>query len=111
VVKVVVRSFGWDKYIQFFEGAQRGLTHVLTKAELVSDAVAAMGGRHCVMVGDTESDLRAARQNGLDFVAVGYGYGCSEHLLKLGAYIVVANVRELSEHLAHLIGRITIAHS
>jgi hypothetical protein len=80
----IIRSFGWDKYIRFFEGAQRGPTNVLTKAELVSDAAATVG-RPCVMVGDTESE---------------------EQLLKSGAYVVVANVRELSEHLAGRIGQI-----
>jgi phosphoglycolate phosphatase len=49
----------------------------------------------CVMVGDRETDIRAAHEHGLPTIAAGYGYGSPEELATCGPQCIVASVAEL----------------
>lgn len=50
----------------------------VTKAQRLAQAMAAMGPRRALMVGDRAGDLEAGRANGLTTVAACYGYGSPE---------------------------------
>jgi phosphoglycolate phosphatase len=51
--------------------------------------------RGAVMVGDREHDVRGAATNGIDSVAVGYGYGSDAELAAAGSTFRVGSVAEL----------------
>ena len=48
------------------------IQYILTQQQLQAD--------QCMMVGDREHDIFGARQNGIDTIAVNYGYGSQEEL-------------------------------
>ena len=50
-----------------------------------------------LMVGDRKFDIQGAKLNGIDSVAVTYGYGSREELLNSQAVYMVSSVEELSQ--------------
>ena len=72
----MARHFGWDKV---FDGIYAGdMTEPkVRKPELLKRVLADYGAApsDCALVGDTVSDFEAARANGIDSVAVTWGYG------------------------------------
>lgn len=78
----------------------------LSKDRIVATALRAIPDwreRGAVMIGDREHDVRAAASNGIDSIAVGYGYGPEEELRAAGPTFRVGTVAEL----AHLLGSLT----
>jgi phosphoglycolate phosphatase len=57
------------------------------------------------MVGDREHDIIGAKANGLDSVAVTYGYGPPEELTAAGPTYIVHSVEQLAELLKNQAGR------
>lgn len=81
-------KFGW---MSVFEGLYTGDMHKddpkigkLRKPELLRMVMAGLGARpeESVMVGDTVSDFEAAERNGVESVAVAWGYGTPEELAR-----------------------------
>ncbi len=81
--KAMASKFGWDA---IFEGIYTGDMHrdnpaigVLRKPELLKRVLAEMGAAasDAVMVGDTINDFEAAAKNGVESIAVTWGYGKS----------------------------------
>lgn len=72
------------------------------KAELLTHACAQLGlaPERCVMVGDRDNDLRAARANGMGFVAALWGYGAPGELD--GADIACAAPADLPAAIAQM---------
>lgn len=68
-----------------------GVTYCLddlpSKTENVRAALAALGAREGVMVGDRRADLEAGRANGLRTVACTYGFGAPDELASADARI------------------------
>ena len=75
---------------------------MMDKAELIRSLVEehSLGRRGTVMVGDRKHDIVGARANGLDSVAVGYGYGSRGELAEAGPTHFCATVEELASFLA-----------
>ena len=78
---VMVRHFGWDNV---FEKLYTGdmfkddpAIGKMRKPELLAYILREQGAKaeDCVMVGDTINDFEAARKNGIESVAVTWGYG------------------------------------
>ena len=76
----MARKFGWDQVFEkLYTGdmflATRGVK--MRKPELLRFILDELGAApaDCVMVGDTINDFEAARQNGIDAIAVAWGYG------------------------------------
>jgi phosphoglycolate phosphatase len=71
----ILRHFGLDRFFRVIHGAD--LEGKLKKSELIclcaADVDAACG--QCVMVGDTEHDARGAKEAGVPFIGVSYGFG------------------------------------
>ncbi len=68
------------------------------KAEVVATALAGIGGapgEGVVMVGDRMHDVHGARANGIDAIAVAYGYGSQEELVRAQPTRLAASVDEL----------------
>jgi phosphoglycolate phosphatase-like HAD superfamily hydrolase len=74
------------------------LDHHPTKTDNVRAALAAVGTRAGVMVGDRAADLEAGRANGLRTIGATYGFGTPEELSPADARI--ASIEELLERLA-----------
>jgi len=55
-----------------------------------------------LMIGDTKYDIEGALENGIDSVAVGYGYGDWQETLQTGPTYVCGTVGELKELLIRL---------
>lgn len=55
-----------------------------SKAELIRDALPERYER-AAMVGDRKYDMEGARENGIDAIGAGYGYGSEEELMLAGA--------------------------
>ncbi len=50
---------------------------------------------YCIMVGDREHDMLAARYHGMPAIGVLWGYGTEAELLEAGAEALVAEPRQL----------------
>ena len=69
-----------------------------TKDEVVADAIAALGRvalDRIVMVGDHTGDVLAARNHGIDAIAVSYGSGSTADLELAGPVAIAHSVEEL----------------
>ena len=77
----MARHFGWDK---LFDGIFAGdmVTPKVRKPELLKRVLAKFGATPAdsVLVGDTKSDFEAAAANGVESLAVAWGYGRPEEL-------------------------------
>lgn len=72
------------------------------KKELIPCAMelcSAGPGDRVVMVGDTHFDAQGAKQTGVDFIGVLYGYGTREELTSQGATVLVQSVSQLWRYL------------
>lgn len=79
--KAMAARFGWDR---IFDGMYSGDMYAgdpaigkLRKPALLARVIAELGAAkdECVMVGDTGNDFEAASENGIESVAVSWGYG------------------------------------
>ena len=69
------------------------------KSEVIEFALSQLGQvdrRSIIMVGDRMHDVLGARANGLECIAVGYGYGSKEELQQAGPKQIVSSVAELT---------------
>ena len=74
--RTIVRHFGFEKYTDIIFGADH--ENKLKKKDIICKCLEAYGGlpaKEAIMVGDTEHDAIAARQIGMDFLGVTYGFG------------------------------------
>ena len=78
----ILEHFDLARHFDLVVGSQLDGTHV-EKAEIVATALAGVSGilpERVVMVGDRRHDVHGARANGIDAIAVTYGYGTREEL-------------------------------
>lgn len=71
----IIKHFGLDKYCDFYMGSD--LTGKLTKADIVEKCIEVLNAdkKQTVLIGDSEFDLIGAKQAGIDFLGVTYGFG------------------------------------
>lgn len=78
-----------------------------SKPEVVEEALFRLNAENdreqVLMIGDSEYDVLGAREQGLDCVAVTYGYGDPEQIKAAGPVMIVETVAELSELLQSLL--------
>ncbi len=78
-----------------------------SKPEVVEEALFRLKAENdreqVLMIGDSEYDVLGAREQGLDCVAVTYGYGDPEQIKDAGPVMIVETVEELSELLQSLL--------
>lgn len=67
--------FGFDRYCNPIHGADNN--NILKKADIVNMCLEEMGGTSydSVLIGDTEHDALGAKNAGINFIAVTYGFG------------------------------------
>jgi len=92
----IVTHFGLDRWLETVYGPELDgrFDH---KAELLAEilAVEKLDTGGCVMIGDREQDMLAARANGVESVGVLWGYGTREELAGAGAGSIIAHPSEL----------------
>jgi len=98
--KIIVRSH-WEDLFEKVYGCELDGTHN-DKAELLAHLLEVEGieARDCVMIGDRQHDIIAARKNGVKSIGVLYGYGSKEELVEHGADQIIGKVKELPALLA-----------
>ena len=67
------------------------------KDKLITDAIVMNGlnKNECIMIGDRYHDIKGAKINGIDSIAVTYGYGSLDELNKEEPTYFAANSEEL----------------
>ena len=73
--------------------------HSSDKKRLIDTVVSryALKREECLMIGDTQYDIRGAKNAGVDSVGVTYGYGKKEELEDAGATYLVNRAAEIAE--------------
>jgi phosphoglycolate phosphatase len=93
----ILEYFDLTKYFDLVVGSHLDGTRV-EKALVIATALAGVGGvlPECVvMVGDRMHDVHGARTNGIDAIAVTYGYGTREELRAAAPTSLAESVEEL----------------
>lgn len=93
----ILEHFKLSRYFSKIVGSNLDGTRV-EKSEVIEFALAEIGDydkRSMVMVGDRMHDIRGAARNGLDSVAVTFGYGSMEELEQAKPTYMVASIDEL----------------
>jgi phosphoglycolate phosphatase len=69
------------------------------KADLIQHMLAQhqLDSTQCMMIGDRNYDIAAAKSNSMRSIGVTYGYGSLEELQSAGADFIVGSVEELSQ--------------
>jgi len=95
----ILQHFAIDSYFDFAGGSALDdsrptktsvIQYVLNKAKLIDQ-------QHCIMIGDRKHDLIGARETGMDAIAVLYGYGSEEELMKEKPTYLLHSVDDLME--------------
>ncbi|MNJ56056.1 5'-nucleotidase [compost metagenome] len=78
----IARHFGFDRHFKVIYGSELDGTRT-DKVELIAHLLASerLDPARALMIGDRKHDLIGAKRNGLDCVAVGYGFGSPDELL------------------------------
>lgn len=95
----ILEHFSIAPYFEAAAGSNMDGT-LTAKAELIQAALSRISydlGAAIVMVGDRELDIAGAKKNGIDSIAVTYGYGTWEELEEANPDFIVASVEELRE--------------
>lgn len=99
--QAMMRHFGWEGvFDRLYAGDMFEATKGrLPKGELLKVVLSDFGvlPPSCVLVGDTASDFKAAKENGIDAIAVTWGYGTPEEWHEASS--VVRNAAELRQML------------
>ena len=99
----IVEYFDLARYFSLVAGSNLDGTRV-KKSEVIGYALEeAAGGvkSGAIMVGDREHDIIGARENGIDSIAVTFGYGAKEELEKARPTYLAGSVDELARILCN----------
>lgn len=93
----ILEHFGIAQYFDRVVGSNFDLTRAL-KSEIIADILVAAAPPEkgeCIMIGDHVDDIRGAQENGIDSVAVTYGYGLERDLVEVKPTYIIHTVQEL----------------
>ena len=95
-VKRILSYFRILRYFDIVEGSELDSKRT-DKAELLSYVLDKwnLKAEECVMVGDRKHDVLGAKANGMDSIAVGYGYGSEDELSKAEPTYFFSTIEEL----------------
>jgi phosphoglycolate phosphatase len=95
----IVRHFGLDRFFAGVYGSELSGVNA-EKGALIREILVqeSLDPRETCMVGDRAQDVTGARANGIEAVAVLWGYGSPEELNAAGPDRIVASIAELCEH-------------
>ncbi|EFF83330.1 HAD hydrolase, family IA, variant 1 [Acinetobacter haemolyticus ATCC 19194] len=96
--KKILAHFQLDQYFTEMYGSE--LTGERTnKADLIAYIVEQeqLNAQHCIMVGDRQYDVIGARANGIETIAVNYGYGTTQELAQVQPVAYISEFGQLIE--------------
>ncbi len=98
--KVIAQHTGMGKHLDFICGATFDGA-LSEKDEIIAHLfkVTSLKKEESVMIGDTLFDVEGAQKNGIDCIAVSFGFGKREELERSTAVAVAHTVKELEEYL------------
>jgi phosphoglycolate phosphatase len=97
--RVIAEYVGLDEYFNAIIGCKLDLTNA-DKPSLVNKALALLGNKSkesIVMIGDKEHDVLGAQANGIDSIAVLYGYGSEKEIKKSKPTHIVKTIEDLGK--------------
>lgn len=97
--QMIIRHFEFDRYIDDLQGAEASGKHS-GKGQLITQLMERNGilpSTSVAMIGDTHYDMIGARENDIQGIAVGYGFGTPETLLACEPDYLVESVDDLAE--------------
>lgn len=102
---IVLNHFDLAKYFEFIGGSTLDVSRS-KKGQVIAHAIKNLGLKdedksRIIMVGDRDNDINGAHENGLEVIAVLYGYGNQAEFDKAGADYICESVEELGEMLVH----------
>lgn len=100
--KIIIKHFGLDSFFSHVVGSNMDGTRS-SKAEIIADIIAlfpSLERDSFLMIGDKEHDIIGAKKNGIDSLAVAYGYGSPEELREAGPTYTAATVGDLRDFFA-----------
>lgn len=100
----IMQHFNIRKYFTLIIGSNFNLT-MLCKSEIIKYVLSRITDYHkdkIIMVGDREDDIIAAHENGIDSIAVTYGYGSLEELEAVKPIYIVSSVEQLKSLLVKI---------
>lgn len=92
----IVRHFGLDAWLEGIYGSELDGRRV-DKVELLAHVIEREGldASECMMIGDREHDMLAARFHGMTAVGVLWGYGSERELTLAGAHRLITEPQQL----------------
>ena len=95
-VKRVLSFFRIMRYFDIVEGSELDGKNT-DKAELIAHILEKwnLKAEECVMIGDRMHDIQGAKANGMDSIAVGYGYGTQDELSGAAPTHLFSTIEEL----------------
>ncbi len=96
--KQILVHFQLDQYFTEMYGSE--LTGERTnKADLIAYILEQeqLNAQHCIMVGDRQYDVIGARANGIETIAVNYGYGTTQELAQVQPVAYISEFGQLIE--------------
>ncbi|APR71042.1 HAD-IA family hydrolase [Acinetobacter haemolyticus] len=96
--KQILAHFQLDQYFTEMYGSE--LTGERTnKADLIAYILEQeqLNAQHCIMVGDRQYDVIGARANGIETIAVNYGYGTTQELAQVQPVAYISEFGQLIE--------------
>jgi len=96
--KITTDYFKITKYFKHIEGSQLDGKYS-DKSELLENILNTynLNPNKSIMIGDREHDIIGAKNNQIDSIGVGYGYGSKEELTKSGSKYYVNSVSDLAD--------------
>lgn len=97
----ILEHFGLISYFSQVIGSNLDGTRV-EKGEVIAFALSELGTvtkKEIVMIGDRMHDVIGANDNGIDAIAVGYGYGSNKELQEANPNHIISTVEELTKYL------------
>lgn len=94
----ILRHFDIDQYFDEIVGSNLDGT-MTDKSEIIRHIIISqkLSGAETVIVGDSIYDIAGAKNNGIDSIAVTFGYGLEQELKEAGPTHIVDSVEELHE--------------
>jgi len=94
----VLNHFNLKEYFNSIHGSDMSADNK-PKDKLIADALLMNGlcKNESIMIGDRYHDINGAKLNGIDSIAVTYGYGSIDELAKLEPEFMASNTRELAQ--------------
>ena len=96
--KKIIENYKLDSYFAHIVGSHKNLTRI-SKTEIIEHALSLLrdvNKKKVIMIGDKEHDIIGAKNNNIDSIGVGYGYGSKEELEGARPTYIIPSVRELS---------------